>query len=291
MWGGGVACLSSDSCACLEVGPQGACAVHEGEDIHVFVASVVCAVYKAGLGGGADFVEKGSGCQCGGVGGILVFNGLGQYGSGFGLQLFYGVGAASGAFFGGAAADEAEARGKSQFGAVDFVACGCEYVYVEKSSKGRIVFDGAGDFFQEQRVCVNLVDGFVSGRGVFFQAVEAGDVQGVQLLCYCRFYQLKYILYNGAGFYGACDVHGKGDNGSFIFCQKFLLGLGAALSGIQHFCEGYLVVHRVNFSFRYWRQQYIRTAWRDIYMVWRISSFLYSAIFSAVCSQVMPETT
>ena len=102
MWGGGVACLSSDSCACLEVGPQGACAVHEGEDIHVFVASVVCAVYKAGLGGGADFVEKGSGCQCGGVGGILVFNGLGQYGSGFGLQLFYGVGAASGAFFGGA---------------------------------------------------------------------------------------------------------------------------------------------------------------------------------------------
>lgn len=74
--GGGVACLSSDSCACLKVWPQGACAVHKGKDVHVFVAAVVSAVYKTGLGSGTDFVEKGSGCQCGCVEGILVFDGL-----------------------------------------------------------------------------------------------------------------------------------------------------------------------------------------------------------------------
>ena len=86
------------------------------------------------------------------------------------------MGAASGAFFGGAVADEAATWGKSQFCAVDFLSFGCEYVYVKESSKGRIVFDGTGDFFEKQGVCVNLVDGFVSCRGVIFLAVETGDV-------------------------------------------------------------------------------------------------------------------
>ena len=62
----------------FKIGVERRGAVHEGEDIHVLMASAVAPVHKAGLWGGGHFVEQDADSQTGCVGNVLRVPGLGQ---------------------------------------------------------------------------------------------------------------------------------------------------------------------------------------------------------------------
>ena len=79
----------------FKIGRRGA--VHEGEDIHIFMASAVAPVHKAGLWGGGHFVEQSADGQTGRVGNVLRVPGLGQDLRRLFLQFGHGMDAAAAA--------------------------------------------------------------------------------------------------------------------------------------------------------------------------------------------------
>ena len=93
----------------FKIGVERRSAVHEGEHIHVPVASAVAPVHKAGLWGGGHFVEQGADGQTGRVGDVLRVPGLGQDLRRLFLQFGHGMDAAAAAHLSRPAADETAA--------------------------------------------------------------------------------------------------------------------------------------------------------------------------------------
>lgn len=93
----------------LQIGVERRGAVHEGEDVHVLMASAVTPVHKAGLRGGGHFVEQGADGQTGRVGNVLRVPGLGQDLRRLFLQFGHGMDAAAAAHLSRPAADETAA--------------------------------------------------------------------------------------------------------------------------------------------------------------------------------------
>ena len=223
---------------------QGRGAGEEGIDIHIPVAPVIHAVHQARLRRYAHFVQQGAHCIFRAEVRISTVKVLREDRLGDLLKLFHGMGAASSTDLGRFSAEQAPSRHR----AIQLSAVFRQDVHVVKASKGRLLFDGAGNLFQKIRRRVHHIDP-LAARGL-------RDLLKKDDCCFVFFQPFQKHIPSKAEpptderavLKGSGDVHGKGNERQMVLLKKLLLPAGAALTGFQHHHHVCILWHRFSFD-------------------------------------------